>query len=310
MPTKKCSKCHIEKDVSEFNKQTHSKYGFKSECRECQHLKYLANRDAIIAAVKKYDSEHKEQRKENVRRYGEFHREERKLYNREYRIKNYNERVRKDREYYATHRDRALETVKKYSKTPQGKLVAAKTRHNRQSRNKEAKCSLTLEQWNKIIVMQNNQCAMCRKDFSSTRKPTKDHIIPLTKGGGLTFENTQALCKSCNSKKNDKIDYGKITTWILTTDEFKPDGINKRSESQKKYWAIPGSREKQSLFQRRRYERPEEHKKSSDARRKVFESPLARKKLSDAKKKQHLDRQWYGSVKYINDKRTKPNGCI
>jgi hypothetical protein len=295
MATKKCSTCNVEKDTSEFNKQTRSKSGFKSECRECQHLNYLANRDAIIAAAKKYDSEHKEQRKENVRRYGELHREERILYHRGYRIKNYTERIQKDREYYAAHREHALETVKKYNKTPKGKLIVAKSRHNRQKHHKINDCSLTLEQWNKIVLLQRNTCAMCGIEFTDECKPTKDHIVPLSKGGGLTFENTQALCRSCNCKKNDKLDYGKLVTWFHV-ETITPSIVNRRREAQNRYWAKPGSRERHSEIQKKRYERPEEHLKSSEARRKVMESPTARKKLSDAKKKSYIDRQWYGSV--------------
>jgi len=31
-----------------------------------------------------------------------------------------------------------------------------------------------------------------------------DHIVPAIKGGELTFENTQALCGTCNAKKGSK----------------------------------------------------------------------------------------------------------
>lgn len=302
MPMKKCSGCSVEKDISEFNKNARNKTGYKSNCRECEHIYYTKHREKIIAAAKRYDASHREQRLESVRRYGATHKEERREYSKDYRNKNYQVRVQKDREYYTSHKEQVLRSVKTYNQSPQGRLVAAKIRHNRQSRNGRVKCSLTLEQWNKIIIMQNARCATCGVGFSGECKPTKDHIIPLSKGGGLTFENVQALCKSCNSRKNDKVDYSKITTWIASAGEFEPENINRRSEAQKRYWAKPGSREKHSECQKKRYERPEEHQKLSDARKKVMESPIARKNLSDAKKKRHIDLQWYGSVKYKNNR--------
>lgn len=35
--------------------------------------------------------------------------------------------------------------------------------------------------------------------------PELDHIIPLSKGGDHTYENTQCLCRQCNRVKSDKI---------------------------------------------------------------------------------------------------------
>lgn len=231
MPSKKCSKCNIEKDVSEFNKSNRPRdKGCVSRCRDCLKIDRNLNRE---------------------------------------KIKGYYRRTRdhstqKAREHYAQNREQCIERVKKYHRTPQGKLVESRASHRRRSLSEHVDCSLTLEQWNKIIFMQDNLCATCGKKFSSKCKPTKDHIIPLSKGGGLTFENIQALCASCNSRKNDKIDTSKITTWIMTPDDFKPDCISRRSKAKKKYWSNPNNREKQMII----------------------------------KIKSFLDRQWYGSVKY------------
>jgi 5-methylcytosine-specific restriction endonuclease McrA len=69
--------------------------------------------------------------------------------------------------------------------------------------------TLTYSEWIEIIQKQDYKCADCHRLFSDKLKPTKDHIHPASKtengGVGLTKENTQALCKSCNSRKRDKV---------------------------------------------------------------------------------------------------------
>lgn len=79
---------------------------------------------------------------------------------------------------------------------------------------KITKSDLTSEQWTNIIKEQCNKCNMCGKRFGIKRKPTMDHILPLSIGGGLTSDNIQALCKSCNSSKHAKSDKQFIQTWL------------------------------------------------------------------------------------------------
>lgn len=67
----------------------------------------------------------------------------------------------------------------------------------RYARERNAEGSHTLEEWQAMKNEFNNKCAFCKKD----KKLTKDHIIPLSKGGTDYIENIQPLCRSCNSKK-------------------------------------------------------------------------------------------------------------
>ena len=71
----------------------------------------------------------------------------------------------------------------------------------RYAREKNAEGSHTLQQWKDLKVKYDNKCAICGQ-----QKPlTKDHIMPLSKGGTDYIENIQPLCRNCNSKKNNKI---------------------------------------------------------------------------------------------------------
>jgi 5-methylcytosine-specific restriction endonuclease McrA len=100
-----------------------------------------------------------------------------------------------------------------YRKTAIGKVMESRYRHTRRARIASTENTLTPHQWVKILKSQRNRCSMCGKRFCKSRPPTMDHIVPVSKGGGLTFENVQALCHSCNSSKNASLDYTKLVTW-------------------------------------------------------------------------------------------------
>lgn len=57
-----------------------------------------------------------------------------------------------------------------------------------------------------VIAFYHRQCQNdgCRKTFQDTKMLSKDHVIPLSKGGKDIWENVTCLCISCNNKKGDK----------------------------------------------------------------------------------------------------------
>lgn len=53
METKKCTKCKLEKDFSEFNKMKHGKFGLRSTCKVCQNedfKQYYVKNKAFVDA--------------------------------------------------------------------------------------------------------------------------------------------------------------------------------------------------------------------------------------------------------------------
>lgn len=132
----------------------------------------------------------------------------------QYRKTHKKEIAKKDHEYYEIHKKEIVWKRRKYYQTPNGKLMDQRKKHKRRARKKNTKITLTANQWGKILINQNNRCNICNKKFTKKRFATMDHIIPLSLGGDLTFENIQALCSSCNSSKNNKLDPQFIQVWL------------------------------------------------------------------------------------------------
>jgi 5-methylcytosine-specific restriction endonuclease McrA len=62
----------------------------------------------------------------------------------------------------------------------------------------------TIEEWKSLKEKYRERCAACYT-ISSVSPLTRDHIIPISKGGSDDIENIQPLCRSCNSRKKTNI---------------------------------------------------------------------------------------------------------
>jgi hypothetical protein len=65
---------------------------------------------------------------------------------------------------------------------------------------------VTKRKWSrkKIFLRDDYKCYYCGVNLTSRNK-TIDHVMPQSKGGKDTFENTVACCTICNSRKGDKL---------------------------------------------------------------------------------------------------------
>lgn len=185
---KECTKCHKSLPLSEFCKQQRGKNELRTQCRQCRNI-----------YRKKWRMEHRAEHKEKIAAYDKKWRTEHKNKRNAY-MKNY---MKKMLTLHPEIYKKNLELQKAYRKTLNGKMTEARSKAKR--KNSKSLVTLTTEDWNKILEIQKYRCAICKRRFSETLKPTRDHIIPLSKGGGLTFGNIMALCASCNSKKSTKL---------------------------------------------------------------------------------------------------------
>lgn len=126
-------------------------------------------------------------------------------------VRGYNSRTQRERkarwrarkpEYRAPRTEALKERMRRYYQTEKGKACIARWNSKRRARSKDD--DLTVEQWLEILDRQSHRCAGCSVSFSE-RPATRDHIVPVSRGGRLTAANTQALCKPCNSRKANRL---------------------------------------------------------------------------------------------------------
>jgi 5-methylcytosine-specific restriction endonuclease McrA len=183
MDTKVCSKCGVEKPLDEFNKDKSGRAGRRSICKICGRLamKLYYQTPAFALSMMKYrQSEKYRQTLSAYRQSSLVYQEYQKAYHQS---------------------DVFFDYIKEYKRSPRGKANDARCNHRRRSRVKELLCDLTAAEWEEIKLAQNYKCAMC----GELKFLQRDHIVPLSKGGGLTKSNVQGLCINCNASKSDKL---------------------------------------------------------------------------------------------------------
>lgn len=74
----------------------------------------------------------------------------------------------------------------------------------RQTREREAVGFHSEGEWETLKAQYGFTCPCCKKPEPIVRL-TRDHVIPLAKGGSHFIENIQPLCQSCNSRKHTEI---------------------------------------------------------------------------------------------------------
>ncbi len=164
---------------------------------------YEARRDEYIAAVKANYRAHPAEKAAASRAYREAHLDQIK--------------VRKTA-YYQAHREEIRPKLEAYRQTHKkemdGYLVRWRAQHPERWREilehhrikrrgllAGRVCDLTASQWRAIQAAQEYKCAAC----GEVKPLTKDHIVPIARGGHHTASNIQGLCQSCNSRKNARI---------------------------------------------------------------------------------------------------------
>lgn len=77
--------------------------------------------------------------------------------------------------------------------------------YNRVTQLRENGGKHTNMQWVRLKARYHYRCVRCLQPESIVGQLTKDHIIPIAKGGTDNISNIQPLCRSCNSSKGTNV---------------------------------------------------------------------------------------------------------
>ena len=184
---KKCTKCKIEKELTEFNKKKEAKDGLIGYCKSC---------------LKEYSKKHYQANKERIKEYQKANKERIKEYSKEYKKNN----KEKTKEYRKANKEHIKEYKKEYNKERRKKDPLFKLKCNLRSRTCLAFKNKGYNKNTRTQEMLGVNWEVCKahieKQFTKGMSWSNygewhiDHIIPLASAN--TEEELKKLCHYSN----------------------------------------------------------------------------------------------------------------
>ena len=193
---KTCSRCHVERDVTEFYADARGRDGRRADCKPCVRLNVLAryhsgHQAENRARAKAWVASNPERARAFSRKYYETHREQ------------VNARTRKNHVIrWATQRALEQDRHRRWRQESPRDVVRQRLDRRRAAKLGAPIRDFTRQQWKQIQLAYGMCCAYCGV---RPKHLTQDHIIPLAKGGSHTASNIVPACQSCNSKKGTRV---------------------------------------------------------------------------------------------------------
>ena len=127
---------------------------------------------------------------------------------RAYRKANPEKEAARKRAYQQANKEKATATKRAWRQANPEKANAAQERR----RARKEGNGVYLVTGKEMARLYASPCAEC----GSTENIEADHVVPISRGGQHSIGNLQALCRSCNSSKNDRLQvewrHGKMKT--------------------------------------------------------------------------------------------------
>ncbi len=173
--TRTCSECDIRQPMQNFHKDKGATDGYRSKCKKCR----------ISLVQKWYQRDIKQRRLVAKERY------KRDL-----------DKIRKkDSERYQRDKEKRIALATEHS-------------HLRKTRKKRVRSERGISRLS-LKKIHGTKCYYCKQemDFSvakgkkwNSNMATIEHLIPISRGGEHTFENTVLACRGCNISKSSKLE--------------------------------------------------------------------------------------------------------
>jgi len=188
-----CTVCAEKKPWDAFHRHSRGVNGRHPTCGTCTAIRAAKYREANRDSVRDRGAASK--RKSRAERP-----EAERAATRAWRERNKDRVADKNRRYYLNNKERIQEAVRKYNATHVGEAKAWQQNYRARKR---AGGSLSGEDMRRVI-RSSLTCFYCESEYTDMRRPTVDHVVPLSRGGTNTASNLVSCCRSCNSRKKDR----------------------------------------------------------------------------------------------------------
>ena len=180
---RKCSRCGVEKDLSEFVTRKDRPFGKDYRCKECDKERQTENWQKIKSNSTSYQKHLEYKHKDYSDNPEKYKKRRRRSY-----LKHRKEILTQEKEKYMKNPDKKREYANNYRK--QKKSENPNWKKLKEMAYKTRKSFEEVEQWfNQQWMKQQAQCAICNKVFSDDGCIDHDH---------KTNELRGLLCKQCN----------------------------------------------------------------------------------------------------------------
>jgi hypothetical protein len=203
--TKVCRKCHIEKDVSEFNRNYGNKDGLNGWCKQCQSEAHKARKEKMVYIIAETKICGKCKKEKNIKEFQKDSKNHDGVQSacrqcvKEYTGKRYLQKQDHILNYGIEWRKNNPEKRKRYRRSEKYKSIERTVKKRRREAMSKLPNTFTQQEWEQCLQYFNYECAYC----GNKEKLQRDHFVSALKNGPFTKENIICACPICNLRKRD-----------------------------------------------------------------------------------------------------------